>query len=51
MGEVRLLELKARVPDLTRAESWCAEHATPVEEVAQTDTYFPVGEAVSSCVS
>lgn len=44
MGEVRLLELKARHPDLDQAERWCAKRATPIEEVAQTDTYFPVGE-------
>lgn len=42
MGERRLLELKARRSDLTAEGAWCAEHADPVAEVRQVDTYFRV---------
>ncbi len=44
MGEKRLLELKARLTDLGRAEAWCTQHATFIADVRQEDTYFRVGE-------
>ncbi|MEE9592011.1 MAG: CYTH domain-containing protein [Thermoplasmata archaeon] len=42
MGEKRLLELKTRCRNLSPAATWCAQHATPIEDVRQADTYFHV---------
>lgn len=44
MGEHRLLELKARRPDLRAEAAWCEANARFIEDVRQEDTYFHARE-------